>query len=305
MKITVAICTFNRANLLEKTLERITYAKKPKKLELELLVVNNRCTDSTDDIINLYSQKLPLTRIYQPVQGLSNARNAAVDAATGDYILWTDDDVLVSENWLLAYEEAIIKNQNVAVFGGPVQPWFEEDPPAWISENWELLASAFATRNLGEMEIPLNPYKGLTPFGANYCLRMREQSCFLYDSKLGRNGTKTVLGEETEVIRKIFDTGGSGLWIPNASVQHWIPKNRMQIQYIADYFQGVGRTQVILNETAPCKMIAGIPRWKVSQFIKSWTRFHSQRILFGAKNNISTLCELETLRGEILQYREN
>ena len=92
MKITVAVCTWNRAQLLEKTLERMTQLRQPERADWELLVVNNNCTDTTDAVIAAFAARLPIRRVWQPVPGLSNARNAAVEHAAGDYIIWTDDE---------------------------------------------------------------------------------------------------------------------------------------------------------------------------------------------------------------------
>ncbi len=142
MRITIAICTWNRAYLLSNTFAQMHKMLIPHGLKWELLVVNNNCTDHTDEVIASFSAKLPIRRIFEPTPGLSNARNAAVRAATGDYIIWTDDDVLVNEFWLSAYAEAFQRWPDAAVFGGPVTPWFADTPPKWITEAWPLVASA-------------------------------------------------------------------------------------------------------------------------------------------------------------------
>ena len=47
MRITVAICTWNRCELLRQTLEQMTKLVIPPRVVWELLVVNNNCTDDT------------------------------------------------------------------------------------------------------------------------------------------------------------------------------------------------------------------------------------------------------------------
>src|SRR5262249_10345499 len=105
MKLSVAICTWNRAKLLEQCLDRLANASPPT-ADWELLVVNNNCSDNTDGVLDSFAARLPVRRIFEPKQGHSNARNAAVRSASGDYIIWTDDDVLVDKEWLVAYERA-------------------------------------------------------------------------------------------------------------------------------------------------------------------------------------------------------
>src|SRR4051812_4932182 len=106
IRVTVAICTWNRSALLDRTLTSMRHLVIPEGVEWEILVVNNNCTDDTDDVLSRHFAGLPLRRVFEPRQGLSNARNAAIDVAAGELICWTDDDVLVDPGWLSAYVEA-------------------------------------------------------------------------------------------------------------------------------------------------------------------------------------------------------
>src|SRR5437899_2703201 len=103
MRVTVVICTWNRARLLDRTLTAMRRLRIPEATQWELLVVNNNCTDDTDEVIEKHLTHLPIRRLVEPEQGHSNARNRALTVATGDLILWTDDDVEVDPEWLLAY----------------------------------------------------------------------------------------------------------------------------------------------------------------------------------------------------------
>jgi glucosyl-dolichyl phosphate glucuronosyltransferase len=71
------------------------------------------------------SDYLPI-EIWPP---FSRARNRAVYAARGDYLVWTDDDVVVDPNWLAAYVAAFRRRPEAAVFGGPVFPRYEPPVP--------------------------------------------------------------------------------------------------------------------------------------------------------------------------------
>ena len=76
MKITVAICTWNRAALLDQTLCEMHKLEIPAGVEWELLVVNNNCTDGTDAVVAEHAKGLPILRLFEARPGLSNAGNS-------------------------------------------------------------------------------------------------------------------------------------------------------------------------------------------------------------------------------------
>jgi glycosyltransferase involved in cell wall biosynthesis len=238
--LNVAICTWNRAALLSQTLESMTRMERPG-VPWELIVVNNRSTDDTKRVLDAFASRLPLRRVFEAEPGLSHARNTAIRHATGDYIVWTDDDVLVDKNWLRAYERAVKRWPEAAVFGGPVTPKFEGTPPRWLSAVSKDLVGPFAVRELGKEPFELKDAARL-PYGPNYLVRMQEQRRFPYDPNLGRKQTAGALGEETAVIRAILASGGAGWWVPDAIVEHWIPKQRQTIKYLRSYYTLLGRT---------------------------------------------------------------
>ena len=277
MKISVAICTWNRADLLDKTLANLLNLTHSDSYKYELIVVNNNCTDRTDEVINTYEGRLPLRRIFEQTPGLSNARNAAVRAATGDYIIWTDDDVLADKDWLVAYARAFIKWPEVAVFGGPIEPWFEGTPPDWLMKNWDHIADAFAVRDLGNEPIPLSVKGNIIPYGANFAIRMSEQARFLYDPKLGLNAGEIILSEETQVVESILREGFEGRWIPNAKVKHWLPKSRQSLKYIKKYYIGLGKTRHLTYPGAPSVKIFGYSRWLLRKTMTSYFEYHYKK----------------------------
>lgn len=260
MRVTVAICTWNRCQVLKLALEEMTRLLVPAGTEWELLVVNNRCVDATDSVITSFSVALPVRRVYEPEPGLSHARNAAVREATGEYILWTDDDTLVDPGWLAAYVEAFQRWPGAAAFGGPVVPLFLARPPKWLERGWPLIADAYAARALGPLPLPFDG-AGNMPYGANFAVRMNEQRRFLYDPRLGVRAGRTIPGEETKVLKDLLAAGFEGWWVPDAGVRHCIPPERMTTRYLRRYYLGLGRLRALLEPPEPGPTILGRPRW--------------------------------------------
>src|SRR5262249_4948917 len=124
LDVSVAICTWNRAQLLDRTLAEMRRLRVPEDLTWEVLVVNNNCTDQTDEVIARHPGHLPLRRVFEPTPGKSNACNCAVQAAAGALMLWTDDDVLVDADWMAEYVKASRQWPEAAFYGGTIEPWF-------------------------------------------------------------------------------------------------------------------------------------------------------------------------------------
>ena len=144
MLITVAICTFNRAESLRLTLDSLAGMQVPDDLSWEIVIVNNNSTDHTDDVISEYVGPLPVRREFEPRPGKSNAQNRAIDVAKGDYIVWIDDDVLVDAGWLTAYMEAFRCWPEAAVFGGRIKPRYEAPVEKWVIESEAVLGGPYA-----------------------------------------------------------------------------------------------------------------------------------------------------------------
>ena len=241
MLLTVAICTWNRAQLLRQTLECMTTLAAPGSNAWELLIVNNNSDDSTDDVIGEFVSRLPIRALWEGAAGLSNARNAAVSSAYGDYIIWTDDDVLVAPNWLGAYASAFELHPDAVVFGGPIKPWFNDTPPSWLTEALHEVEPAYAIRDFEFGDVALSAE--VMPFGANMAFRTDVLRDYLFDPLLGRMATAMLGGEEEMVIRTLLRNGFQGRWVPDASVRHYIPQERQTVRYLRRFYEGVGATK--------------------------------------------------------------
>jgi glycosyltransferase involved in cell wall biosynthesis len=155
MLITIAICTFNRAESLRRTLDSLLAMRLSEDIGWEVVVVNNNCTDHTDQVIASFANRLPIRQAFEAEPGQSNARNRAVEAARGDYIIWTDDDVIVDPEWLRGYFEAFRRWPEAAIFGGPIIPRYEPPVVTWVMQSETLLAGAYAARDCGDEALPL------------------------------------------------------------------------------------------------------------------------------------------------------
>jgi glucosyl-dolichyl phosphate glucuronosyltransferase len=231
MHLTVALCTWNRCALLRQALEQLTRLRIPAGVDWELLVVNNACTDATDEIISDFERRLSLRRLFEPEPGLSHAKNRAIHESGGDYILWTDDDLLVSEQWMSAYVDAFRQWPQAVLFGGPVRPHFVSPPPLWLQRVWTTVADRYGMIDLSDQPFRFERRERL-PHGGNSAVRAREQREHLYDPQLGHRQKLRIAHEETPVSWELISKGYEGWWIPAATVRHQITADRMNLRYL-------------------------------------------------------------------------
>jgi glycosyltransferase involved in cell wall biosynthesis len=267
MRITVAIATWNRAGLLERTLAEMTKLRIPAGMEWELLVANNRCTDNTDAVIARFVARLPIRRVFEPQQGKSYACNLLVREATGDLILWTDDDVLVDSDWVATYVEAAKAWPHAAFWGGRVEPLYGSAPPAWVARNRAQVSHCFGLCQYERTVRPLAP--GEYPNGSNMAFRLDVLRRFPFNPLLGKTGNRKGWCEDVELIDRMKDAGLLGVWVGTASVRHWVPAERMTYKYVWDWYVGEGSIRICRWGLPGGVYQWGMPRWAIRKWLES------------------------------------
>jgi glycosyltransferase involved in cell wall biosynthesis len=115
--VSVVIATRNRAESLKDTLTSLTVQSRQAD---EVVVVDNASSDHTKEIALGFSDKLNLKYVYEAVKGIPKARNAGINEAGGDIIVFIDDDCIADEDWLKNIEIPFIRDPNVGVVGGEI-----------------------------------------------------------------------------------------------------------------------------------------------------------------------------------------
>src|SRR5215813_12610617 len=202
MDVTVAICTWNRADLLRQTLERLTQMACPSNRTWELLVVNNNCTDGTDAVLESFRNRLPLRWIFEAQPGLSHARNAAIKEARGTWIVYTDDDVLVEPGWVAALLKTAERFPQAAAVGGPIEPWFPTPPDPAIVAAFPMAAKGFCGLDHGPEEHVLTDVDEEI-YGANMAFKIAAIGTLRFDADFGPTPSSKVTGDESNFVRRV------------------------------------------------------------------------------------------------------
>ena len=105
-KMTVIILTYNRAEMLNRAVDSVLAQSFQ---EYELLLINNGSTDNTSSICNAYAEKNNSVRVSTlPVnQGISAARNFALDQVRTEFCIFIDDDDFVEPDMLAHLSPAV------------------------------------------------------------------------------------------------------------------------------------------------------------------------------------------------------
>lgn len=277
--VSILLCTWNNSRSLRWTLEAMTRLQVPPELNWEIIVVNNNCSDDTDEVIKDFSKRLPLGGVHEPRQGLSVARNAGLKHCQGQWIIFADDDIEPCPQWLKVYAQAFSEKPSGHYFGGPVESVFLEGKP-----DPELLWLApFSVKGLewGGEERALT--KAEMFIGANWaCQREILMSVGGFNDHLGLNPElkKMRTGEEKELMLRLNARGLVPWYLPTARIKHLVPGHKIQKAHIMARQEAYGFEQAVNYSESYTKgeKIFGLPRWLFRQRCGLWTKYLFQRL---------------------------
>lgn len=244
--ISIVICTYNRGRMLAETLSSFSAMELPTSGSMELLIVDNRSTDSTKQVTDEFVSRDGgyVRYIYEPKQGLSHARNTGIAAARGEIIAFVDDDVYFDRGWLNTVINAFRVHPDADALGGKSVPIFEGGRPSWMEENF---LSLYGDTGFGDDSRWLTYPEH--PFGLNMAFR---RSVFerigAFNPDLGRKKRSLLSNEESELFHRISANGSKVYYAPSALLHHRIPKNRVDPRWIVERYYWQGISSVVQNQ---------------------------------------------------------
>ncbi len=276
-RATVLVCTYNRVDRLPASLgalERLA----PPGVPYELVVVDNGSTDGTAAWLAAWAAAAPAGGpprrvLNEPRPGKSYALNRAIEATDSELLALTDDDVIVSPDWLRVAVEAFDADPGADYLGGKVLPIWEAPPPSWFSTTEKDLYGTIAILDYGDEPFV---FRGRVPLGANIAYRRRAfDRAGLFRTDLGRDHT-TLRGQEfPEHLLRVEAAGGYGRYVPAMVVHHHVPAWRLTKRYVREWFYWKGISRAVMAEAWPVdeqgvdfrtvRRIAGVPRFVFRQ----------------------------------------
>lgn len=229
--VSILICTQNRASNLKLTLESLAVTCVPEHLKAELILVDNASTDHTRKVME--SCRIPEMELHilnEPHRGKARSLNRAIGAASGDVLLFTDDDVLVPCDWIEKMSRPIFQGEAHAVAGAiriPPHlnlPWMDDYHRGWLG----------STEGFSDAEIH-------NMIGCNMaCSREVFEKVPKFDVELGPG----MLGyhEESLFTWQLKLAGFRIKYLPNVVVEHHFPKSRLTRESMLSLAERAGRS---------------------------------------------------------------
>ena len=239
IRLAICICTFRRPGSLALTLRSVACQRivslSPE--DVKIIVIDNDPERSASEVCSGSGNVGPFALRYDhaPKRGLSNARNAALDAAAAcgaRFIAFIDDDQSADPAWL----EGIyirLKESGAEAVVGPVLPLFSKMPPAYLIEGGFFAKSL--PRQGGFTE---DAYTGNVLFD-----RASERMHDLrFDSRCNETG-----GEDTLFFKALLDRGGRIAWAERAVVWERFPQERANLCWLVRRWYRTGAVEAQLG----------------------------------------------------------
>ncbi|WP_319405982.1 glycosyltransferase [uncultured Desulfosarcina sp.] len=210
MDFSIIICTFNGSKRLPLSLESIKRLVVPEKSTGELIVVDNNSTDRTRSVVESFGPDMPFPVRYcfEPLQGLSYARNTGIKQAAGEVVVFTDDDCIVEPNWIVEILTEFRNDPDLMVLGGRVELYNKKDKPVTLRRLNEKRSFSSAIQTFT-----------LLP-GCNMAFRkVVSDTIGLFDVNYGA-GRKIPSAEDSDFFYRAYGKGYKMAYFPNILIYH-------------------------------------------------------------------------------------
>ncbi|WP_346915618.1 glycosyltransferase family 2 protein [uncultured Roseibium sp.] len=232
--VSISIASIGRPSLAD-TLHSLSRLPKTEDLKLDVLIADDsRDGAATRLVESLDLNGLPVTCLPVASGNISHARNALLDAAESDWIVFVDDDEWVEPDWL-ARMFAAQRDFQADVVIGPVLPAYPPDTPAWLVRANPLY------KDWGHRGKRLD-----TGRGGNTLVRMRliRELALRFDPAYGITG-----GEDTVFFAEAASRGAVIVATDDAIIREHVPPERLSPTIILRRAIRAGQSYGILQQT--------------------------------------------------------
>jgi glycosyltransferase involved in cell wall biosynthesis len=254
-KIAAVVCTYRRAELLERALASLAAQSLPSE-DYEVVMVDNGADAATAAVLARFASRPPFRLVRQPVPGLSSARNAGVAATAAPLVAFLDDDAEAAPTWLACIARAFAEvRPRPGCVGGKIEPLFAVPRPAWFPDE---LMGFLSVVDWSPHARALEGGQWLA--GTNIAF---ERALLLelggFSPRLGRAPGDLLGMEEVVLQRRLRRRGLAIHYDPAIVVRHHIPGDRLTRRWL----HGRAFSQGISDALADREERPSLPPWAV------------------------------------------
>jgi len=285
--LSILLCTYNRAGLLEDTLAALVSLRAPDACTVEIVVVDNNSNDLTREVVRQAAgiSPWPIRYAVEQSQGKSFALNRGLALAAGDIVALTDDDVLPEEDWLVRIVEQFRAEDIRFVFGKVLPRWQTFPPPELLTTAARDIWGPLALIDYGDEPVFYDDSSFRTrklPIGANLAVRREAiEQIGGWRTHLGKVDNTLIAGEDHDLCVRLYRAGlYRGLYDPKNVVRHYVPASRTTRKYFRNWYYWHGRTMARMADVvyvdldlASVPYVAGAPRFVYRQFLHQILRW--------------------------------
>jgi GT2 family glycosyltransferase/ubiquinone/menaquinone biosynthesis C-methylase UbiE len=215
--ISVVVCTRERPDSLRRCLYALESCGDD---SVEYIVVDNAPeSDATRRLVATYPN---FRYCLEPRPGLSHARNTGIRCSRGDLVAFTDDDVVVTENWLTELARPFADPKVMCSTGLVIPAEMESREQSWF-EHWLSFHRGYLPIRFGRQWF--EQFRTAAPvwrIGAGASMAIR-RSAFekvgLFDTRLGAGASGC--SEDSEFWYRVLAAGYDCMYVPAALALHY------------------------------------------------------------------------------------
>lgn len=239
-KVSVVICSYNRAAYIPLALESLTKQTADTSL-FETIIVDNNSADNTAEVCANFIAAHPghsIRYFTEQQQGSSFARNTGAAAATGELLCFMDDDAVAYPDYIANIISFFDTHPQANAMGGRIIPRYIPEQPKWISHHVASLVGNFDYSKT-VVEFAAERY----PLESNMIVAKKDFDAIKgFSTEIpGVKGTLRIGGEGKDFFLRLKAIGKTVYYAPDVIVEHIVEVVKLTPEYMYRVASGVGR----------------------------------------------------------------
>jgi GT2 family glycosyltransferase len=212
-KASIIIPTYNRVDRLRRVLRAIA-GQTVGSGEFEVIVISDGSTDGTDEFLRNATTAFQMVPVLRANAGPASARNAGVRRATGQLLVFIDDDVVPQEDLLEQHLSTHEQTSGEIVVIGPMLTPPDHHPDPFVRWEQTMLYKQYDAMREGHYEATHRQfYTGNASVGREFLLATGG-----FDERFRR-------AEDVELAYRMHNNGARFIFNPHAVGYHYAERS--------------------------------------------------------------------------------